>query len=229
MSYQVPVKATEFFGDSLLLLTVDCAGTHIAEQYVRAGQYVALASAYSEQGFFSIASSPGQPDLSFLIGIEPDKPKTARLTELRPGDRVTLTGPSGPGYPLDEQAGRDLILVGTGTGISPLRAMIWEIIRRRRNFGRVTLVYGATDQRKLAFREEFHRWSAVDIEVQIALSRPLPGWTAKRAYVTSILQQMPINAGRTSAFVCGRPVITSRICELLRDKGIAADRIFEGF
>ncbi len=227
MTFQLRVRDIRDVGPNLRLISVDPQGSPITERYARVGQYVTLASRETEPGYFSIASAPRENELSFLIRIEPGKPKTEALARVAIGDYLSISEPTGPGYPLELQHGRDLLLLAAGTGIAPLRALIRELLRSRADYARVTLIYGAADEASLAFREEFDTWRAAGIDVRVVLSRAEEEWNGLRGYVQDHLGDLDLHPERTSAFVCGRPEITHAVHAALRGVGLADERIFE--
>jgi NAD(P)H-flavin reductase len=227
MTYQARISGIRPVGAHQLLISVDTAGTPLAERYVRVGQYVTLASRESMPGYFSIASAPHDTEMTFLIRVEPDKPKTAPLAALAVGDYLAISEPTGPGYPLEEFHGYDLLLAGTGTGVAPLRALLRCIAGRRQNFGRVFLVYGASDQEGLAFQDEFADWEGAGVELIVTLSRPASDWKGRRGYVTETFAELKLDPARTAAFVCGRPLITEKIAASIRALGVPEERVIQ--
>src|SRR5262249_7557867 len=115
-------------GAELTELDIDVAGTPLADEHRHPGQYGVLSLGGVGQGFFAIASPPdGHPNLlEFLI-----KDGSALADALRHaplGSSIRISKPMGTGFPLAEALGRNVILVATGSGISPIRSVI-ETIR----------------------------------------------------------------------------------------------------
>lgn len=226
MTHRARIKSVRSYGPQLLYVTLDSAAPSAAAQYTRPGQFVRFTARGSKPGFFSLASAPGEPEFGFLFGIEPGKPKTAPLAQLAVGDEVEFSDVLGSGFPLEKQIGRDLLLVGTGTGIAPLRAVLLAVTRQRSAFGRIVAVFGATDQNSIAFHDEFAAWRAKGVELHVVLSRPQPGWQGERGYVQAVLHKLNLNLRRTSALVVGRPTVTDKVTECLLRLGVASEQIY---
>ncbi len=226
MTFSTRVIGVEHVGRELILLSVDTRDTPIAASYERAGQYVTLSTEHSAPGYFSIASQPGEPVLRFLIRHQPHKAKTGPLAELQPGDTVLMSRASGPGYPVFEQEGRDLLMVATGTGIAPLRVVLRQISADRTRFGRISLVYGSVDEESLAFRDEYDDWQGMDVELCLCLSRPRKSWQGFRGYVQDAVPTYLESPERLSVFLCGHPGMVEKVGRCLADHGVSADRIF---
>jgi NAD(P)H-flavin reductase len=227
MTYSVPVLRTSRIGEDILLLEVDTRGTPLAAQYTEVGQYVTLSTPHSPPGYFAMATAPGAEHFIFLIRIVEGNPKTMELAKLRAGDRITMSDIGGEGYPIGAQAGRHILMVASGTGIAPIRALVDSILPRRERFGRLFLVYGAAHEDALAFVEDHARWQKAGVELTISLSRPAHSWTGARGYAQDVVSTMDIVPERTSAFLCGQKVMTQRVAAVLAERGMDAARIFE--
>jgi NAD(P)H-flavin reductase len=229
MTHTVPVSGVAHLPEGMLLLQVDTTGTPLPERYEHVGQFVTLSTGESPPGYFAMASAPRESRFEFLIKVETDKPKTAELAKLQVGDKVVVSDVEGVGYPLREQSGRDLLLVATGTGIAPIRALVGEIDPIRARYGEITLVYGASKRIALAFPGDHDRWRAKGIHFVPCLSRPEPDWTGARGYVQDIVPAVVSHPEKTTAFLCGQKTMTHRVAHLLAAQGLPAERIFENY
>lgn len=226
MKYEARVSHVAKVGPRLILMSVDADGTPVPLSYTTPGQYVLLSTETSRPGYFSIASSPGEPTLEFLIRYEPNKEKTGPLAKLSAGDTVLVSEAAGPGYPLLEQEGRNLLLIATGTGIAPLRALLHVLVPHRERFGRITLLHGAVDEASLAFRDELDEWSAMGVDVHLCLSRPTAAWPHERGHVHDALPHLIHDPENLSVFLCGHPGMIEKVTRCLVDHRVGTDRIF---
>lgn len=152
----------------------------------RAGQHVDVRltaeDGYQAQRSYSIASAPEDEQLVLTVERLDDGEVSPYLVdELRPGDEVELRGPVGGYFVWEDSYGGPLLLVGGGSGIVPLRAML----RHHRAVGStvpVRLLYSARTPDDLIYREELTRLDSEDmIDVQFTLTREQPeGWHGYR-------------------------------------------------
>ena len=106
------------------------------------GQFLELSVFGYGEAPFCIASSPTRPD-----ALETTVRRTGQLTDalhrLGNGDEVGIRGPFGNGFDAEAARGKDLLFVGGGIGLAPLRSLIWNVLDERDRFGKVTILYGA--------------------------------------------------------------------------------------
>ncbi|HEY7200272.1 MAG TPA: FAD/NAD(P)-binding protein [Candidatus Dormibacteraeota bacterium] len=131
---------------------------------------------------------------------------SAALTRLRRGGWVGVRGPFGTGWPLAAALGRDVLIVAGGVGLAPLRPVVYELVRRRAEFGRVTLLYGARTPGDLLFQRELERWRR-RIDVLVTVDTAGPDWTGDVGVVTPLLQRAAFDPATAVAMVCGPEVM----------------------
>lgn len=139
----------------------------------RAGQVAELALVPGEEGFFAIASPPGDGRrLTFLVRAGGSI--SAPLMALRPGDELFVRGPHGRGYELDSPArSAPLLLVGVGSALSALRSALLDTLGAGSR--PITLVLGVRTRDDLAFADELGFWRSRGVSVHLVESRATPG------------------------------------------------------
>ena len=116
------------------------------------------------------------------------------LCDLAPGDELTLTGPYGLAFEVPDELDANLILIGTGTGIAPFRALIKHIYRHVEGWtGRIQLFYGAKTGLELLYmndeKDDFAQYyDSETFEAFRALS-PRPHWGDPIAWEDAIAQR----------------------------------------
>jgi NAD(P)H-flavin reductase len=152
---------------------------------------------------------------------------TRAMAELRTGATLGVRGPFGTPWPLDAAAGRDVVLVAGGIGLAPLRPVLHEIAARRRDFGRVALLYGAREPEDLLFGRQLARWrDRAGVAVGVTVDHARPGWAGHVGVVTALLPGAPFTPGDAVAFVCGPEIMMRFAADALRGRGVPEDRIF---
>ena len=149
------------------------------------------------------------------------------ITRLGRGAMIGLRGPFGSAWPVEQQAGRDLVFVAGGLGLAPMRpAILWALARRER-FGSVTIVVGARAPSDLLFAAQLAAWAEADgTRVMVTVDHASPGWTGMVGVVTARLGAAlrGRDPARVSAFVCGPEIMMRHTCQELEDAGVSADR-----
>jgi len=92
--------------------------------------------------------------------------RTGRVTEgfwrVEPGDVIGFRGPYGNGYPMEAWEGKNLVFVGGGIAMPPIRCAIWYALEHRERYGDISIVYGARTVGDLVFADELHAWSEIE-------------------------------------------------------------------
>ena len=189
------------------------------------GQFIELTVFGTGEAPFSITSAPDDGP-GFELTIAAVGELTEVLHQKRERDLVGVRGPYGNGFPCDQVKGRDLLFIGGGIGLAPLRSLIKKVMAERSDFGRVTVLYGARNPHLLCFRSDLEAWGRVqDAEVMLTVDAPDDGWDGHVGTVTSLLSKIDVEVDRATAFVCGPPVMIGFAVEELLALGFAGDDI----
>jgi len=151
---------------------------------------------------------------------------TTAMSTLRKGDALGVRGPYGAGWPVREAAGQDIVVIGGGIGLAPLRPVIYHLLRHRDHYGRVVLLYGARTPEDILFARELERWrSRFDFEIHVTVDRAAGAWHGNIGVVTGLIDRAPFDPLDAVAMICG-PEIMMRFCVLeLVKRGVPEDRI----
>ena len=213
----------------LVGLHVALAGTPIAASFHNPGQYVQLKLPSGKVGFFAIASRPGEGDgFDFLVKVGGEIPD--ELLAMAPGDRLEMTEAMGQGYPIQHHRGKDVLLFAVGSGISPIRSLIWYLAAHRADYAGVTLFFGARTPAHFAYQDELGAWAAGGVQVIRVTSRE-DGTEAGyvHGYVQNAVKAHPLVPDNTVAFVCGMAPMVQDVTAELGALGVPSDRIFQNF
>jgi NAD(P)H-flavin reductase len=143
------------------------------------------------------------------------------------GDVIGVRGPFGNRWPLDEARGGDLVLVGGGVGLPPLRPAVYHALANRGDFGRVCVLYGGRSPRDLLFPRELARWRGrPDLDVDITVDAAASDWRGRVGVVTTLIPSAPFDRANAAAFVVGPEIMMRFTARALLDRGVPADRIW---
>lgn len=152
---------------------------------------------------------------------------TGALFQCKPGDKLGLRGPFGKPLPYDTIKGRDLLVVGSGVGHAPVRAMLIRAIENREEFGRIAVIASAQSYHGLILKEDLKQWADVpDVRVFYALSKPTDEVDAHVGYVNDLLPDLGLNWPNTAAIVCASPRRIKAVARDLMRLGMSPSDIY---
>jgi NAD(P)H-flavin reductase/ferredoxin len=153
----------------------------------------------------SIPFSPSQKD-TFDFCIKKAGKVTNAIHEMKVGDKVGLRGPFGKGFPFEELKGRDILIIGSGVGIAPVRTAITRILENIEEFGRVVIIGSAMSYEDLVYKDDLIAWSNMpSVKVLYALSNATDKVTAHVGYINDLLPGLALDFENTSAIICASP------------------------
>jgi ferredoxin-NADP reductase len=198
----------------------------------RAGQHVDVRltaeDGYQAQRSYSIASAPDSPHIELTVERLDDGEVSPYLTdELRPGDQIELRGPVGGYFVWEPSQGGPLLLVGGGSGVVPLMAMI----RLRATAGSAAdtrLLFSSRSWDDVIYRDELDRLDGDGLRVVHALTRSQPpAWTgyARRVDAEMLAEVGPSPAELPHVYVCGPTPFVEAVAEGLVQLGHEPHRV----
>lgn len=142
------------------------------------------------------------------------------------GGVIGVRGPFGTGWDLASAVGGDLVIVGGGIGLAPLRPVVLAAVAARGDYRRIVVISGARTPADILFRREQDLWATTgSIELHQTVDHPAPNWGGRVGFVTEPLAHLTFEPGRATAFLCG-PEPMMRFCaQTLLRKGIPATDI----
>ncbi|MFA6108137.1 MAG: FAD/NAD(P)-binding protein [Candidatus Latescibacterota bacterium] len=192
-------------------------------------------------GQFGLYGLPGIGESTFCVASPPTRPEyiectfrrtgrvTGALQDREPGQTITFRGPYGNHFPLEDWKGRDLVFVAGGIALPPVRSVIWNVLDRRGEFGRVTIVYGARTVADLVYKHELAAWAERDDVTLVTTVDPggeTPEWRGLIGFVPAVLKEVAPAATNAVAVVCGPPVMIRFTLPVLLELGFDAEAIY---
>jgi len=189
------------------------------------GQFIELSLLGYGESPISIASSPSQIGYIELcvrrVGLV-----TEALHRLSDNDIVGIRGPFGNGFPVEQMRNKNLVFIGGGLGLAPLRSLIRTVFANRRDFGKVTILYGARTPSDLLFRDELAVWGDTDnAEVLVTVDVGSSDWQGNVGVVTTLFSKTAISAQSAVAIVCGPTVMFRFVIQELFKIGFSEEAI----
>jgi ferredoxin-NADP reductase len=212
---------------TLALKVADWPG-HLAGQH--ADVRLTAEDGYQAERSYSIATPPEAPMIELTVEMIEDGEVSPYLNgEARAGDIFELRGPIGGHFVWSSRIPGPLVLIGGGSGIVPLMAML----RHRAIAGHADpalLIYSSRSQADIIYREELDRLAASDPSLTVVhtltRSQP-PGWTGYKRRIDEAMIAETSVAGLTDAhiFICGPTPMVESASQVLLRLGVPASRI----
>ncbi len=175
---------------------------------------------------FVINSSPTRMDyLQFSVMQAGEV--TTRLHTLQPGDQIGVRAPLGNWFPYEDMKGKDVVIVGGGIGMAPLRTLLLYMLDNRDDYGKITVIYGARSPQDLTYSYEFEEWrSAPNMNLVLTVDAEAPGWEHKVGLIPNILLEENPSAENTVAITCGPPIMIKFTLQALKKLGFEDENIY---
>jgi len=179
---------------------------------------------------YSIASAPGQAGpgcVEFAVTLVEGGPTSTALHELAPGSVVEALGPN-RGWLARRENERDVptLLVATGSGLAPFRALLQDDLQRR-DGPPIALVFGCRTQADILWRDELERWAATvpRFSLTVTLSRADRGWTGAKGWVQEHVVRVARTIDAGLVLLCGLSPMTDAVERIVVDIGVPSSRI----
>lgn len=167
---------------------------------------------------------PRQPDL-------PPGLMSSYIFNLKPGDKVTIAGPFGEFFARDTD--KEMIFVGGGAGMAPMRSHIFDQLRRIKTDRKITFWYGARSKNELFYVDDFDMLARENPNFtwHIALSEPRPEdeWTGYTGFIHEVLHEHYLKDHKAPEdceyYMCGPPMMNAAVIKTLIDLGVEREDI----
>ena len=197
--------------------------------------YVPVTRAYSmanypeERGIIKLnvriaSPPPGEP-------AAPPGQASSYIFNLKKGDPVTISGPFGDFFIQDND--REMVYIGGGAGMAPLRSHIFDLFKRINTNRKVTYWYGGRSMKEVFYKEEFEELAEKhdNFTFNLALSAPLPedNWEGYTGFIHLVLYDNYLKDHPAPEdidyYVCGPPMMLDSVKEMLDNLGVEPENI----
>lgn len=153
------------------------------------------------------------------------------IFNLKQGDKVTISGPFGEFFARDTK--KEMIFVGGGAGMAPMRSHIFDQFRRIHTDRKVTFWYGARSKREMFYVEDFDtiQKENENFKWHVALSDPLPddNWDGYTGFIHNVLFEQYLKNHPAPEdceyYLCGPPIMNKCVIDMLVDLGVEREDI----
>ncbi len=200
---------------------------------------------------YSMANHPAEKNIIMLnvrIATPPFDRKTGGFMKVnpgicssyifsrKPGDKVTISGPYGEFHV--KETNREMMFIGGGAGMAPMRSHIFDQFLTKRTTRKATFWYGGRSLRELFYVEDFRRIEAEfpNFKFHIALSEPKPedNWTGYTGFIHQVIMDNYLKnhpePEEIEYYLCGPPLMNQAVLKMLDDFGVPPENIaFDDF
>ena len=153
------------------------------------------------------------------------------IWSLKAGDKVTISGPFGEFFAKDTEA--EMVFIGGGAGMAPMRSHIFDQLRRLKSKRKITFWYGARSKREMFYVEDFDMLAAENdnFEWHVALSDPQPedNWTGYTGFIHNVIYENYLKNHKAPEdcefYMCGPPMMNKAVINMLKDLGVEDENI----
>jgi len=153
------------------------------------------------------------------------------IFSLKPGDEVTISGPFGEFFAKDTD--NEMVFIGGGAGMAPMRSHIFDQFRRLHTDRKVSFWYGARSLCEAFYQEDFDAIEAENdnFEWHLALSEPLPedNWDGETGFIHQVVYDNYLKDHPAPEdceyYMCGPPMMNSAVIRMLTDLGVEPENI----
>jgi NAD(P)H-flavin reductase len=151
---------------------------------------------------------------------------TTTLHSMNEGDIVGIRGPFGNHFPYEEMEGENIIFIGGGIGLAPLRSLIQFCLDNRNKYGDLTIIYGARTSDDLCFKEELKEWASAErTKVYLTIDKQDGKWDGHIGFVPPYVMEISPCPDNAYAVTCGPPIMIKFTIENLLKLGFPPERI----
>lgn len=188
------------------------------------GQFTMLTALGVGEAPISISGDPSDPQ-TLIHTVRAVGPVSRAVTRARKGEVLGVRGPFGTCWPVEAAEGEDVVILAGGIGLAPLRPAIYQILARRRRYGRVWVLYGARTPQDMLYRHEVQRWRGrFDIRVEATVDTAGHDWFGRVGVVTRLIPD-DLDPEHTVAMVCGPEIMMRFSAQALLQRGVPAEQI----
>lgn len=177
-----------------------------------------------------IATPPWDPKKNQFMNVNPGI-CSSYIFSLKPGDKVTISGPYGEFFIKDTE--REMVYIGGGAGMAPLRSHIFHLFHTLKTDRKVSFWYGARSKREVFYEEDFRKIEKKfpNFKFNIALSEPLPEdkWDGYTGFIHQVVLENYLSKHEepeeVEYYICGPPIMNDAVLNMLDNLGVPEENI----
>ena len=190
-----------------------------------------------EPGQFQEVSVFGVGEATFCLTSSPSKKGyiefsvkkvgsvTSALHDMTEGDIVGIRAPLGNHFPYSEWKGKNLVFIGGGIGMAPMRSLLNFCLDNRDDYADITTIYGARSPEDLSYTYEFDDWGTRG-KLFLTVDKGNDDWKSNVGFVPAYLKDLAPSPKDAIAITCGPPIMIKFVLIELENLGFTPDQIY---
>jgi len=152
---------------------------------------------------------------------------TEKMHGLQEGEILGVRGPFGRNYPIEKFYGKEVIILGGGVGIAPLRCLLLTMLEEAEKFKRIIICFGAKTPDDFIYKNWYKKLSSYkNVELLRTVDEADKKWKDTEGVVTVLLDKIQVNFKEALAVVCGPPIMMKFGTFALLEKGCIDENIY---
>ena len=174
----------------------------------------------------SISGDPSRKDI-LVHTLRNVGPVTHEICGQKKGQVLGIRGPFGKPFPLENQKGRDIMVIAGGIGLAPLRPIVHHLKNHREDYGHIAILYGSRTPHDLLFKTELKEWRRrLDMDVEITVDIADQIWHGNVGVVTKLIASSSFDPINRTAYLCGPEIMMKFTVAELRKHGMDTKNIY---
>jgi NAD(P)H-flavin reductase len=192
----------------------------------KTGEFIELTLDGIGEAPFTPSSSPLSTDVLEVTVMKAGY-VTEKIHNLHKGAWLGIRGPYGRGYPINQFVGKEVIILGGGCGLAPIRSLLYTLIDMKDKLEKVILLYGSKTPQDCIYKPLFPGLNAIDkFESHRSVDVADDSWEGHVGVVTLLLDKIEFNLDKAIAVVCGPPIMMKFGTIRLLEMGFSGHSIF---
>jgi sulfhydrogenase subunit gamma (sulfur reductase) len=183
------------------------------------GQFVEVSMPGVGESTFAV-SRLEENGCRFHVSVKRMGHVTKALHRSAAGETVFVRGPYGKPFPVADWKGKDILVIGGGIGLAPLRPVVDHILANRKDYGKLDILFGARTPGDMIFRADLAAWGEnPDIKLTKTIDIECVDWDGCVGLLPDVVKQQGYRSDGSIAVVCGPPTMIRFTMAALRDLG----------
>jgi len=190
------------------------------------GQFIEVSVQGVGESTFAI-SRLSDDKKEFVVSVKKIGHHTRMLHRLAEEEIVGIRGPYGNNFPIQEWKDKNIVIIGGGIGLAPLRTIIDYILSNHKDYGHLDIIFGARSPQDILYKDDLKNWeNAENTTLYTTIDIPTEGWNRRVGFVPDVVKDLAIMPDNKIAITCGPPIMIKFTVAALAGLGWKNENIY---